>query len=79
MVVDAVAAFARVTGPHGAIYQRDHLQFHDPNHMPVDRLLAAAGFVPEWTPQLRDRADLHGVPRLWRKLDPQVFVWPQNG
>ncbi|QYK43085.1 MAG: hypothetical protein KF887_08315 [Paracoccaceae bacterium] len=79
MVVDAVRAFARLTGPNGAVYQRDHLQFHDPNHVPIDRLLAAAGFAPEWTPPIRDRTDLHGVPRIWRKVDPSIWVWPQNG
>ncbi|MFN3972224.1 MAG: hypothetical protein ACK4L4_12780 [Gemmobacter sp.] len=78
LVVEAVRAFGRLTGPVGAVYQRDHLQFHDPNHMPIDRLLAAAGFALEFAPAIRDRGDLHGVPRIWRKVDPSLYVWPQN-
>jgi len=70
----AVAQFARVLKPGGALYIRDHPQFHHPNQMPIERLLAAHGFVLEFDPHIRDRSDVHGIPRIWRKFDVGVFL-----
>lgn len=68
-----IEQFGRVVKPRGAVYVRDHLQGHNPNNMPIDKLLLANGFVPEFTPQIRDQAEMHGVPRIWRKLDPELY------
>ena len=74
LVVYAIRQFRRVTQKAGAIYLRDHLQFHNPNHMPVDQILEAEGFRVEYAPQLIDRVETHGLPRIWRKLDPDIYV-----
>jgi hypothetical protein len=66
--------FRRVTHKTGAVYIRDHIQFHNPNHMPIDTLLGVNGFLVEFSPQLKDRVEVHGLPRIWRKVDPDLFV-----
>ncbi|WP_371223610.1 hypothetical protein [Roseovarius sp. 2305UL8-3] len=70
--------FSRVTQKTGAIYIRDHQQFHNPNHMPIPQLLQANGFTLEFAPQIVDRVELHGDPRIWRKVDPAHFVSEQH-
>lgn len=70
--------FKRVTHPRGALYVRDHKQFHNPNHMPMETLIQAQGFTLEFAPQLRDRVEIHGLPRIWRKIDAEIFISNQN-
>ncbi|MGP1352762.1 MAG: class I SAM-dependent methyltransferase [Parasphingopyxis sp.] len=74
LTAHVIEQFGRVAKPGGAIYIRDHLQDHNPNHMPIDQLLAANGFVPEFLPQVHDRAEIHGVPRIWRKFDASLYL-----
>lgn len=69
----AIQQFARVLKPEGAIYIRDHLQFHNPSHMPIDDLLRAAGFILEFQPHIKDRTEIHGIPRIWRKFNPELY------
>ena len=78
LVSDILQVFARITKSTGAIYIRDHVQFHNPNHMPVDLLLQTNGFDCEFAPQWRDRVEIHGLPRIWRKIDPSHFVADAN-
>lgn len=78
LVADLIATFARVTHATGAIYVRDHLQFHNPNHMPIDLLLQASGFDREFAPAWIDRVEIHGLPRIWRKVDPSHYVAGPN-
>ena len=78
LVPDILKVFARVTSSSGAVYIRDHQQFHNPNHMPVDLLLQANGFDREFAPHWRDRIEIHGLPRIWRKVDPWHFVSAAN-
>ncbi len=78
LVPDILKFFARVTTACGAVYIRDHQQFHNPNHMPVDLLLQANGFDREFAPHWRDRIEIHGLPRIWRKVDPGHFVSDAN-
>ena len=79
LVPDMLRVFARVTTTCGAIYVRDHPQFHNPNHMPVDLLLQANGFDREFAPHWRDRVEIHGLPRIWRKVDPGHYLSDANG
>ena len=69
-----ISEFNRVVQPNGAVYVRDHKQFHNPNHMPIDDLLNSSGFVLEYNPQIVDRKDVHGVPRIWRKFNAQNYL-----
>jgi SAM-dependent methyltransferase len=69
-----VGQFARVLRLGGALYVRDHVQFHDPTHMPVDEILSTSGFVLEFRPHIRDRFDVYGIPRIWRRFDPSNYL-----
>jgi SAM-dependent methyltransferase len=73
LVLHVLEEFARVVKPGGAIYVRDHTLHHHPNMLPIDQLLLANGFVLEFAPQVRDRVDIHGLPRVWRRLDPELL------
>jgi SAM-dependent methyltransferase len=73
LVVNVLEQFSRVVKPGGAIYVRDHVLQHHPNMMPIDQLLLANGFVREFAPHVRDQADIHGLPRVWRRLDPELL------
>lgn len=74
----ALRHFARVLKPGGALYIRDHNQYHNPNHipMPEDPLVAPYGFTLEFRPHLRDNIDTHGLPRVWRKVDLETYLGP---
>jgi len=74
LVAYILPEFARVTQAAGALYVRDHLQFHNPNHMPMDLLIQAQGYTLEFAPQIKDRTEIHGLPRIWRKVDPGLFL-----
>lgn len=76
LVIYVLKELGRVVKPGGALYVRDHLQNHNPNHMPIDQLLLANGFVLEHAPQVRDRHEIHGLPRIWRKIDPSLYFDP---
>lgn len=70
----AIREFGRVSADSGAFYVRDHPMYHNPNHMPVDHLAEASGFRLEFHPQVIDRKEVHGVPRIYRKLDPSIYT-----
>ncbi len=74
MLVLALAHFQRVLRPGGRLYVRDHVGFHNVNAVDQDAALRAHGFEVEWRPHWVDREDVHGVPRLWRKVDPAVVL-----
>lgn len=57
----------RVVRPGGALYVRDHPATHDLTGLPTDELVTEHGFALEFAPQVRDRVDIHGLPRLWRR------------
>ena len=74
LVANIIPVFGRLVTDCGAVYIRDHLQHHNPNHMPIDLLLGANGFVLEFAPLLKDRREIHGLPRIWRKVDPDLYL-----
>jgi SAM-dependent methyltransferase len=69
-----IGQFARILRPGGALYVRDHVQFHDPTHMPIDEILSTSGFVLEFRPHIHDRVDIHGIPRIWRRFDGTNYL-----
>lgn len=73
LAVRAIKELGRVIKPGGALYIRDHLQRHRPNDMPIDQVLLASGFVLEFAPAVKDLVQIHGVPRIWRKFDPELY------
>lgn len=55
--------------PEGAIYIRDHGKDWQPVHkLNIDGILNKFGFHLEFAPLLKDKVDIHGLPRIWRKL-----------
>lgn len=73
LVIHVLAELGRVIKPGGALYIRDHVR-HDPNQMPIDTLLLANGFVLEFAPYVKDRVEIHGLPRIWRKIDTDLYL-----
>jgi len=72
-VEHVVGIFQRVLKPGGALFIRDHdLSHGGVLDFDVDEILTAGGFFLEYRPYLRDVIETWGVPRLWRKLDPEI-------
>lgn len=70
MVVNALTHFKRILKPGGALYIRDHgLGFTPAHNLPMTQILENFGFVLEYKPHVRDRQDVLGIPRIWRKMD----------
>ena len=74
-----LTVFQRVLKPGGALYIRDHEHWGAGHHRNVAYLLSRLGFVLEFKPHVQDRRDVHGIPRLWRKPDPEVQASQKAG
>jgi len=60
--------------PGGMIYIRDHYNAWQPVHnFDIDSHLLKQGFVLEFRPHVKDKKDIWGVPRIWRKIDPETL------
>jgi SAM-dependent methyltransferase len=65
--------FKRILKDTGALYIRDHMNAWRPTHnLDIDEYLSNNGFVLEFKPHIVDKEDLHGIPRMWRKVNPKV-------
>ena len=73
-----IEVFARVLKPGGRLYIRDSEGWQLSHSLPVDKLLRKHGFVLELRPHVVNLQDLHGIPRVWRKADPQVLASEQG-
>lgn len=68
-----IEQFHRMLKPTGRLYIRDHDQAWRPTHrLNLNKVLEDAGFVLEFRPHIVDRKDLHGIPRFWRKQNPEI-------
>jgi len=66
--------FRRVLKPGGMIYIRDHAATWKPEgKLDVDSYLEEIGFVLEFKAHIINDKDIHGVPRIYRKADPEVL------
>jgi ubiquinone/menaquinone biosynthesis C-methylase UbiE len=66
--------FKRILKDTGVLYIRDHMNAWRPTHnLDVDSYLSNNGFILEFKPHIVDKKDLHGIPRMWRKLNPEVI------
>ena len=66
--------FRRVLKPGGMLFLRDHDGRFSPNRMPLNSIIQALGFVLEFRPHIRDLSDMHGVPKIWRKIDDEAVM-----
>ncbi len=65
--------FHRILKPGAILYIRDHGDKWKPaGKMNIDNFLISHGFVLEFKPHIILDADLHGIPRIWRKTDERV-------
>ncbi len=66
--------FQRVLRPGGMLYIRDHAYTWKPaGKADTEALLMDKGFSLEFKAHIINDKDLHGVPRIWRKNDPEVI------
>lgn len=73
LTVNVIKEFKRILKPGGALYIRDHENHKMVHGKSIDSLLLRSGFVLEYRPHISDSIDCHGVPRIWRKIDPEVI------
>ena len=59
--------------PDGFLYIRDHGIWWQPGHLyDVDKILTENGFILEYSLYARDKNDIHGIPRIYRKLSKDI-------
>jgi SAM-dependent methyltransferase len=74
LLLKIIPEFRRVLRPGGALYIRDSNEMHNPNQLPQELLVSSNGFLLEFYPRVANLKDVHGIPRIWRKLDPDLFL-----
>jgi len=66
--------FERMLKPGGMLYIRDHYEAWKPaGNFSINSYLNNNGFVLEFKPHIILDKDLHGIPKIWRKADPEVM------
>lgn len=74
LTVRVLKEFNRILKPGGALYIRDHENHKMVHGKSIDMLLLKNGFVLEYRLHVSDAIDCHGIPRIWRKIDPEVVA-----
>jgi len=75
LVKHMMKQFHRALKPGGMLYIRDHSSVWKPaGKINVDEFLSENGFSLEFKPHIINDKDLHGIPRIWRKNDPEVIA-----
>jgi SAM-dependent methyltransferase len=74
LFLNLVGNFWRVLHAGGAFYIRDSNELHNPNQLPQDLIISSSGFLLEFYPRVINLKDIHGIPRIWRKFDPEIFI-----
>jgi len=73
LVKTMLLQFNRILKPGGMLYIRDNAYSWKPaGKINVENFLQENNFVLEFKPHVIDMIDIVGVPRLWRKIDPEV-------
>ena len=73
LVKTMIKQFNRILKPGGMLYIRDNAYSWKPaGKVNVDNFLQNNNFVLEFKPHVIDKVDILGVPRIWRKVDPEV-------
>ncbi len=68
-----VTQFERILKPGGAWYIRDHAYTWKPTgNFDLEAYLPEHGFTLEYKAHIINDKDIHGVPRIWRKTNPDV-------
>ncbi|MBL7891061.1 MAG: methyltransferase domain-containing protein [Bacteroidia bacterium] len=74
LVKHMLVEFERMLKPGGMLYIRDHYEAWKPaGNFSINSFLNNNGFVLEFKPHIILDKDLHGIPKIWRKADPEVM------
>ena len=74
LVKKMVVEFERILKPGGMLYIHDHgYKWKPGTQMNIDNYISQNGFVLEFRPHVIDNVDIHGFPRIYRKIDPAVI------
>lgn len=74
LVKEMILQFNRILKPGGMLYIRDNAYSWKPaGKVNVDRFLRNNNFALEFKAHVIDKGDILGVPRIWRKIDPEVL------
>ena len=69
-----IEVFKKVLKPGGILYIRDtDSKWRPAHHLDLNSFLPKKGFVLEFKPHVIDGKDIHGIPRIWRKVDKEVI------
>lgn len=69
-----IKQFHRVLNKNGVLYIRDHKHMWRPTHkLNIDNFIKNSGFTLEFEAHIVDKKDLHGIPRIYRKTNPEVL------
>ncbi|MCD4781587.1 MAG: class I SAM-dependent methyltransferase [Candidatus Omnitrophica bacterium] len=70
LVNHMIKVFKRILKPGGAIYIQDAEHWRSRHQLNIEKILLKSGFVLEFKPHIKIGEDFHGIPRIWRKIDP---------
>lgn len=77
LVVELLKTLPRIMKPGSQLYIRDHDLSWLPGHRyDLDAELPKIGFHLEFRPYFIDRQEVHGIPRVWRRIDPRINYRP---
>jgi SAM-dependent methyltransferase len=80
LVVELLKLLPSVLKPGAQLYIRDHDLSWLPGHRyDLDAELPKLGFHLEFRPYFVDRQEIHGIPRVWRRIDPRINYRPVAG
>ena len=75
LVRHMIEVFHRILKPGGALYLRDNGEAWKPGHkMVLGSYLPEHGFDLEFKAHVINKGDILGMPRIWRKKDPEVML-----
>ena len=63
-----ISQFHRILAPGGQLYIRDHGKRHNPNKVDIKETVRRNHFHLEFEPYLEDLVQIHGIPKVWRKM-----------
>lgn len=74
LVKKMISEFNRVLKDGAILYINDHGEKWKPgSFLNIDNFITKNGFVLEFKPHVVDGEDLHGIPRIYRKINPKVI------
>jgi SAM-dependent methyltransferase len=74
LVKKMIGEFHRILKPGAMLYLNDHGEKWKPGgRLNIDQHILESGFVLEFKPHVIDDVDIHGIPRIFRKINSEVI------